>query len=403
MAQERSTSDCNRLRVLLPAPSSRLGWTQARHACRRRPEIAVRRGLRRLRRATESYGPVERSIALSSALLVWGIGGLIALSGAFERAYVESWSAYFGAFACAWSLYWYLWAVGNVPIMVRASTIALDAGSSWRAFAMRGRRRIERPVPVRALGIFVAFAAYLLLHTAISHGVGPIPGLSHTTSVTWLSRDHIWFTDGIVLVWASVVLPSMLGAATLAVRYFRVVHEFAEFGRGGKFVESLPLAREGCRRISRFAWVGGAAWTLGAVCIAVSLAISSSVEWLPSTTSIVSGTIVLGISAFGVAGMAWPETILHGTLVRARRIQLDRLAESFKGGRAEDDSLRTQISELDAESVYVHPFGGVFQILSGLIVPIAIFALTLAVQAPANASTQHQTRATPNAVLRLQE
>jgi hypothetical protein len=336
--------------------------------------------LERLRRPAESYGRLELSAALGAAVIAWVIGGLIALAGGFLGTYASSWSAYFGAFACGWSLYWYLWAVGNVPLMLEASTIALDPASDWEPFLTRGKDRIERPVPVRAAVVLAAFALYVIVRTAVWHSVGPIPGLPHNSGDTWFSRRHIWYTAGIVMIWASVVLPAMLSAATLAMRYFHSVHEFARYGREGNFVESLPLAREGCCRISRFAWVGGAAWTVGAACIAVSLAIWSDVAWPPSTTAIVSGVVVLAISAFGVVGMAWPEAILHGTLVRARRNQLDQLAASFKGGRATDDSLRAQISDVGAESVYVHAYGGAFQIVSGLFVPIGLFALTLAVQ-----------------------
>lgn len=309
------------------------------------------------------------AVTVSAATFLGALG--IAAAIGFEHEYLRSRPVYAGVFGLAWSVFWYLWSVWNLPRMLGQARLAFPAASKFETLEREWVRRLERfPVAATAL-LLVAIWAYVHVATHEWQALWGLPRFSDA----WVEEPELTAKNIILDVW-SVPITFVTAANVVGVfKYTLLVRRLAS----GELAHlpSVPVVREAFRSVGRFGQITGVSWTIGVV-VVIGIVSPSSFDW---ASAVLVG--VLGIVGFLLVFV--PESVLHSGLERLRRRlgteALTRLVDEFADDgeqalRRGEERLRT----LHADTTWVHGYERVIVFAGQFALPLASLAASLVLQ-----------------------
>lgn len=322
-------------------------------------------------------------LALGTGIAMWSIGLVLAAIGGFLNVYFTTWPAYLAGFGSFWSVFWYLWAVRNVPGMIKRSTIVLSSPAAAEAFAEKWRRQIISFPCAPVAPILVILATYVIVKSHLDHSLPGLPRLSSS----WSSEPRLWIKNLIVIIWSVPIVCGIGGSAVGTLKYSRAVYELALDRRQCPVFPSVPLVREGFRRIALFGVIGGLAWTGAIMVIAASLA-TQGFRWPPDPKTWEPAVVVGGLSLFGFFLLLWPDWTLHRGLVRLRAERVEeaatllrsRLEQRITGGASTHSGvsmLEAKLEAARAESTWIRGYEGAVALTGQIVIPAGTFALSV--------------------------
>jgi hypothetical protein len=252
--------------------------------------------------------------SIGTAILVFGVGLVIAIAGSFSHLYLTSFPIYYGTVGIAWVAYWGTW--GDRAL--RAAARDLPGGFARHSDAESAIRR-EMTLLLRGWNqVALAVAAWC---AAIAY-VG-----WRTTGERQLELfDRSWSEDDVVLknlILDIYALPILLLATTMidgVIRYVRILHRVGEM----RLAVPLEVAKIYIRPFAGWGTRTGFAWLLGIT--TVVLFTVPAYREIDTHRLAVALPALVGLSAAGVWAfflLLAPQFVFHRSLRReVRRIAL---------------------------------------------------------------------------------
>lgn len=310
------------------------------------------------------------AVGVAAGAVVWVAGWLCAHFTGFGTEYLTTSPGYLWSWGAAWSIYWNLWAVQRVPETLAASTAAVRDLKAARNFRARARWQIERFPLGLLLTIATLCGGAVFLETYLWHTLLDPP---HMNATSWAHGPYQWAKDLIVFFWAFPAVYGIVGNFILALKYARLVKQFEGIAIDGYLVDSVWAVREGLRRLCRFARIGGTAWNVGVLSVAIALVQAGS-PWPPDTSTLASGAVVVALSLIG-AVMLWPEYVAHRILAQRKERSIVALMRNLRLQGFVDSTTDSKLKAVVGEPTWIYGYSGSLNVVGQIFIPVATFAL----------------------------